>query len=72
VAHPHPERAGTALTPMAHDGAAAGVIIATIMTAHITASVATSIQPHSYISVIAMPGMSSMDIADIVDARWTR
>ena len=57
---------------MAHDGAAAGVIIATIMTAHITASVATSIQPHSYISAIAMPGMSSMDIADIVDARWTR
>jgi len=57
---------------MPHDGAAAGVIIATIMTAHITASVATSIQPHSYISAIAMPGMSSMDIADIVDARWTR
>jgi hypothetical protein len=47
-------------------GAAAGTIMALIMTAHMTKSRTTSTTPQAWCRGIAMPGMSAMSMPGIV------
>ena len=58
-------------------GAAAGVIMATIITAHMMTSAPTSTQLQACIAGMAMAipgivGMSGIAMSDIAEARWRR